>query len=328
MFSKDPSELVRKEPFDREETVRSIRLAMAAEIDAINFYLQQARHIPEGPFKAVHEDIAREEIAHFGEFMRLLLEYSPEDFKRMASGWEEASRLIGKAENFPFQEKGSGGSGEAQGGVGGRLFPMFREVEWKEEFVQDPEDAGKVHQLSFLTHQVEIRRDLREEVASAVLGREERKFSMGLKKEILVSHPLSPWNRSTHVRTGQIGQAGQISSDIITGIDRLSSEGYDGDLGLIVSPEAMKSMNREIGGTGVLEIDVVRPYFRSIVFTPVLEGLSAMVVHIPSVRVLVRMPPETEKRVLDASKCLYMMHSKLAPMTDYSGAVARLQWKD
>ncbi len=51
MFSKDPSELVRKEPFDREETVRSIRLAMAAEIDAINFYLQQARHIPEGPFK-------------------------------------------------------------------------------------------------------------------------------------------------------------------------------------------------------------------------------------------------------------------------------------
>jgi rubrerythrin len=96
MFSRDPSELTRKTKFDREETARAIRLSIAAELDAINFYLQQSKLIPNGAFKKVHEDIAREEVTHFGEFMRLLYEYSPDDFVRIKKGWDEASELLGK----------------------------------------------------------------------------------------------------------------------------------------------------------------------------------------------------------------------------------------
>lgn len=100
MFSKDPSELVRKEKFDNEEISRSIRLALAAELDAINFYLQQSRLMPEGPFKKVHEDIAKEEVTHFGEFLRLLHEYEPHDFDRIDAGWNEASGLLGSQPAF------------------------------------------------------------------------------------------------------------------------------------------------------------------------------------------------------------------------------------
>lgn len=87
MFSKDPSELQRKEKMNDEEISRSIRLALAAELDAVNFYLQQSSILPEGSFRKVHEDIAREEVAHFGEFLRLLYEHEPGDFEKINEGW-------------------------------------------------------------------------------------------------------------------------------------------------------------------------------------------------------------------------------------------------
>ena len=103
MFSKDPSELVRKEKMDDEETVRSIRLALVAELDAVNFYLQQSKVMPDGPFKKVHEDIAKEEVTHFGEFMRLLYQYAPEDFRKIREGWAEASALLGESAEFGLE---------------------------------------------------------------------------------------------------------------------------------------------------------------------------------------------------------------------------------
>lgn len=94
VFSKDPGELSRKEKMSPEEITRSIRLALAAELDAINFYEQQSSLIPDGAFKKAHEDIAKEEITHFGEFMRLLYEHEPEEFGKMKEGWDEASGLL------------------------------------------------------------------------------------------------------------------------------------------------------------------------------------------------------------------------------------------
>ncbi|EQD79699.1 Linocin_M18 bacteriocin protein, partial [mine drainage metagenome] len=98
MFSKDPSELIRKETMDNEEIGRAIQLSLVAELDAINFYMQQSKIMPEGSFKAVHEDIAKEEVAHFGEFMRLLFEYAPEDFAKIKQGWKEASGMLSSSD--------------------------------------------------------------------------------------------------------------------------------------------------------------------------------------------------------------------------------------
>ena len=109
MFSKDPSELTRKDKMDNEEIGRAIRLSLAAELDAINFYMQQSKIMPDGSFKAVHEDIAKEEVTHFGEFMRLLYEYAPEDFAKIKAGWNEASRLLSSSNTvLDFIDQASG----------------------------------------------------------------------------------------------------------------------------------------------------------------------------------------------------------------------------
>ena len=73
MFSNDPSTLTSL----TKKTVRAIR------IDAINFYLQQNKYIQDEKLRKVHEDITREEMTHFGEFLRLLYQVSPEDFEAL-----------------------------------------------------------------------------------------------------------------------------------------------------------------------------------------------------------------------------------------------------
>jgi len=94
MFSTDPSVNVRKEKMDQEEMIRAIRGALAAEIDAINYYLQQGKLFSDEFVKKVHDDIAKEEMTHFGEFLRLLYHLSREEFNYILKGWNEASKLI------------------------------------------------------------------------------------------------------------------------------------------------------------------------------------------------------------------------------------------
>ncbi|MCY0882401.1 MAG: ferritin, partial [Acidianus infernus] len=62
MFSSDPSMITRKEKMDKEEEARALRGALMAELDAINYYLQQGRLFSEEFIKKVHEDIAKEEM--------------------------------------------------------------------------------------------------------------------------------------------------------------------------------------------------------------------------------------------------------------------------
>lgn len=64
MFSRDPSELTRKTKFDREETARAIRLSIAAELDAINFYLQQSNLYQTVHFERFTMTLHREGIIH------------------------------------------------------------------------------------------------------------------------------------------------------------------------------------------------------------------------------------------------------------------------
>ena len=45
-------------------------------------YLQQSRLMPEGPFKKVHEDIAKEEVTHFGvtDYTNIIIDVKSENF--------------------------------------------------------------------------------------------------------------------------------------------------------------------------------------------------------------------------------------------------------
>ena len=91
-MSKNPLDLVTKK-FTMEEMVEALRLAIIAELDAINLYRQFARSIDDEKVKKVFEDIAKEEKTHVGEFLALLKMLDPEQVKELEAGEKEVKEL-------------------------------------------------------------------------------------------------------------------------------------------------------------------------------------------------------------------------------------------
>lgn len=107
VFSKNPVDLIRDRKLSENEVGEALRLAIMAELDAINLYLQLAGLITDEKVKRVFEDIAKEEKAHFGEFLTLLKNYDPEQVEQLKAGSTEVSGLTGiKAPNDPNTGKG------------------------------------------------------------------------------------------------------------------------------------------------------------------------------------------------------------------------------
>jgi len=93
LFAKNP---VLNEKIEGEELKNAIRLAMIAELDAINFYLQIAEKATDERVKKVFKDVAEEEAEHFGEFLELLRTLDPSFEPLVQRGIEEVKELIGK----------------------------------------------------------------------------------------------------------------------------------------------------------------------------------------------------------------------------------------
>ena len=97
-----------------EELVRSIRMMVAAEYEAIQLYQQLAASTDNKLAQNVLIDIADEEKVHAGEFLRLLRELDPEEEKFYSEGAREVEEefLSGRpAGNPPDSSAGSGGLG-------------------------------------------------------------------------------------------------------------------------------------------------------------------------------------------------------------------------
>jgi len=73
-----------------------LRLAIIAELDAINLYEQMAALTDDKDIKAVLLDIAKEEKTHVGEFQTMLLRLDTEQVKEMEHGKKEVKELTGK----------------------------------------------------------------------------------------------------------------------------------------------------------------------------------------------------------------------------------------
>ena len=73
-----------------------LRLAIIAELDAINLYEQMAALTNDKDLKAVLLDIAREEKTHVGEFQTMLLRWDAEQVKEMEHAKKEIKELTGK----------------------------------------------------------------------------------------------------------------------------------------------------------------------------------------------------------------------------------------
>ncbi|MEM1557259.1 MAG: ferritin family protein [Thermoproteota archaeon] len=94
MISKVPIylEKVKKEEVNKEV----LRVAIIAELDAINLYEQLAQTTDDEEIKKILMDIAREEKTHVGEFQALLLKIDEEQASELEKGREEVEEKIGK----------------------------------------------------------------------------------------------------------------------------------------------------------------------------------------------------------------------------------------
>jgi len=73
-----------------------LRIAVIAELDAINLYEQLAALSDDADIKKVFLDIAKEEKTHVGEFQTMLLRLDKEQVQEMEHGQEEIKELTGK----------------------------------------------------------------------------------------------------------------------------------------------------------------------------------------------------------------------------------------
>jgi len=92
MLSKIPIvlEKVKKEDLDKE----ILRIAIIAELDAINLYEQMANLTENKYLRKILLDVAKEEKTHVGEFQALLLKLDEEQVKELEEGRKEVEELM------------------------------------------------------------------------------------------------------------------------------------------------------------------------------------------------------------------------------------------
>ena len=83
-------ENMKKEEIDKEV----LRVAIVAELDAINLYEQLAAMTDSVELKKVFFDVAKEEKTHVGEFQALLLRNDLEQVEELEKGKKEVQELI------------------------------------------------------------------------------------------------------------------------------------------------------------------------------------------------------------------------------------------
>ena len=97
-FANSFSGLANDRKITHSELVRAIRYAIAAEYEAVQLYEQLAESTDNELARNVLLDIAKEEIVHAGEFLRLLKELQPTEDSFYVEGAGEVEEMIGELE--------------------------------------------------------------------------------------------------------------------------------------------------------------------------------------------------------------------------------------
>ncbi|MDI6724127.1 MAG: ferritin family protein [Methanobacterium sp.] len=94
MLSKIPIDM--KKVREEDITKEVLRVAVIAELDAINLYEELASVVEDEKIRMVFMDVAKEEKTHAGEFMTMLLKEDKEQVKELEEGKKEVEELIGQ----------------------------------------------------------------------------------------------------------------------------------------------------------------------------------------------------------------------------------------
>ena len=94
-MSKNPLDLPSGRKLTGKEVAQALRLAIIAELDAINLYGQLASTIDDEKIRKVFEDISKEEKTHVGELLALLKTLDTEQVSELEAGAKEVEELTG-----------------------------------------------------------------------------------------------------------------------------------------------------------------------------------------------------------------------------------------
>lgn len=94
MLSKIPIDM--KKVREEDITKEVLRVAIIAELDAVNLYEELASAVEDEDVRAVFMDVAKEEKTHAGEFMTMLLKEDEEQVKELEKGRKEVEELLGE----------------------------------------------------------------------------------------------------------------------------------------------------------------------------------------------------------------------------------------
>jgi len=92
MLSQIPTDLSKVDKKDLDKEI--LRLAVIAELDAINLYEQMANMTESANLKEVLLEVAREEKTHVGEFQTMLLKEDHEQENELAAGRDEVDEML------------------------------------------------------------------------------------------------------------------------------------------------------------------------------------------------------------------------------------------
>ncbi|PVU69123.1 ferritin [Sulfolobus sp. SCGC AB-777_L09] len=314
---------------DKEEMIRAVRGALAAEIDAINYYLQQGKLFSDEFVKKVHDDIAKEEMTHFGEFLRLLYHLNKEEFDYIVKGWNEASKLIGENVEFPIKENNNTTQEKVIPSQTQSLKSVANVIKWDQQAipvyelkVSDDTITQSKDQASYPLSRVntiyKVLADLPKEETQAVLI---KASVIHAKKEDMIiykEHPLSILQHSKKVKKSDWGISGNIAGDIVKAYESVVSAGYT-DVKIILPPYVYSSLYRVVDKTGTMEIELIKE-IGSIYVSPSVDSvvvISKQVFYVYEGKALT-----VEDLGRDGEYEVYMLSSVLAPyILDLEGAV-------
>lgn len=92
MLAKNPGDVKDLDPKQKDAEI--LRLAIIAELDAINLYEQLAGATENGDLKKVILDVAHEEKVHVGELLEMLLRIDDEQVKDLEKGKQEIKDMF------------------------------------------------------------------------------------------------------------------------------------------------------------------------------------------------------------------------------------------
>ena len=322
-----------------------------AELDAINYYLQQGKLFSDEKLKKVHDDIAREEITHFGEFLRLLYLLNKEEFNYIVKGWNEASKLIGDQETFPIplevkersEPKSEGGNPGRNGEVSDQVMRYLNEglssrrireignvvnypknsvtvydlIEEKEGITQG--ENSTLYPLPRLKETVKVRFDADPVSASNALVSAGALYARKEDSLLLTEHPLSPTKRSTKQRVTDWTVPGNIALDIVKAIETLYSSGYSKGIYAVVPPGTYSMLHRVVDKTGTLEIELIKSTVNLVISEQVKDHI--LVTAKPGFFILESTPVTVDYLGREGTNEVYMIWGRLAPYVLDSRAV-------